>query len=247
MKNLHNEILEYLYYNDSGKYINLYEEFADKNITKKQIKKIVDDLSEYIEKESVYETRGILTLDDFSRTKKSTELNVRINQKGRERYEKIRNENKKIGINKKIALFTLLGVIITIIIFITPIIIDTYKDRNKVIPVISLIIDNKTNKEISVSNRQNFYLWFPGNPKHIIGKYKIINNNKSEIIKLPKGKTNISAKIINNDKFFKYFKAEEFTISFSIKYKNGLEISDEFLPFNKESLNKYFTKIIINK
>jgi hypothetical protein len=249
MKNLHNEILKYLYNNDTGKYIDLYAKFAKGKITKKRIDEISNDISDYIEKESVYESRGLLLLDSCSPNdcEKSTKLNVRINQKGRERYENIWHETKTHDINKKIALFTFIGVLVTALIFLTPNIVREINKRDAIIPLISLRINNNTDKEISIFHLQDFYLWFPGSADHMVGEYDILDKDKDDIIKLPKGTSYFSAKVFDNEKYFSFFKSQEYSISLSIRTDNGLTISDDLMPFSTESLNKYTTVVNIDE
>ncbi|HEX9059750.1 MAG TPA: hypothetical protein VF941_06200, partial [Clostridia bacterium] len=144
MKDIHNKILKYLYNNDTGNYVDLYAKFEGKKIDKERLQQVAKDLNEYLERESIYENRGILILDDsaINNHNELTNLNVRINQKGRERYENIWNKEKAQSTNKKIAFFTLAGVVVALLVACIPNISKVLNKENEDIPRISLKINN---------------------------------------------------------------------------------------------------------
>lgn len=246
LKNLHNAILKYLYINDNGDFIDLYSRFVKGKITKKRVNEIIVDLNDYLEKERPSEKQIIEVPRNItsSHIYLQAKLNVRINQKGREKYENFKNGIIAENINKRIALFTLMGVLVSVLISFTPSIINEIHKKAEVIPAITLKINNSTQSEISFFHYQDFYLWFPGDEAyHLVGKYEIINNNDN--IKLPSGVSYITAKVLDNGKYYNYLKTSEYSISFSIRSNNGLNISDDLLPFSVEAINKYAPEIII--
>ena len=242
---MHNAVLRYLYDNDTGKYHDLYLKFAGRKVTVKRLNEIIKDIREYVDQESVYEYRGLLTLDvePISDGKEFAELNVKINQKGREKYESTWNEKKTRNINKRIAAFTLIAAFMGALPFLIPIVIDAVKSQMDIIPIIKLHVDNRSGGDMTLFNLQDFFLWRQNHCT--IGRYEIINKNDTII--LHKGITILSAKIINSKTYFPYLNSKECDISLSIRNLDGLYISDDFLPFNVENIKKYYTEIVIEK
>ncbi|HEX9063215.1 MAG TPA: hypothetical protein VF941_23830, partial [Clostridia bacterium] len=105
---------------------------------------------------------------------------------------------------------------------------------------------NNTNEVINISHLEDFYLWPPGSINPYIGKYDIITKSGDEFIKLPKGSSLVSAKIIDKDNYISFYKSQKYSISLSIRTDKGLIISKDDLPFNSSSLKKYITEININ-
>ena len=249
MMSLTNKVLRYLYRNDTGDYLDLYAKFVDRDITKKRIDGIVKDLSEYVDEESVYENRGILVIgeDVPGNSLPLEKLNVRINQKGREKFESIWNESKILKINRKTALIAFVGVVVTALSILAPIYFSSKKNNKEVLPLVSLRINNKTVSEIRVFNLQDFYMWYPGSATHQIGRYKIISKEDKDVIKFKPGITAVSAKILDNTKYLQYYKSNEYELSFTIRYSGGLIFSDSVIPFNNESIAKYYLTIVIDR
>jgi hypothetical protein len=250
MRNIHNEILKYLYENDSDKFIDLYVSYLFKETTKERIDKAVEDLKKYIEKENINESNPKVMLKNSTSAavKSLYKLNVRITQQGRERYEKIMNEEKTHKLSNKSVLITLLGIILaTLSTLFGPQVLDSIRTRKQNIPSIIIHINNKTDKDIQISRLQDFYLWFPGSARHLIGKYSISNEGNSDILTIPPGTTVRECRVINNKYFYKYLETGEYDLSLFIKKITGeLNISDGSIPFATKSLEKYYVSINID-
>lgn len=96
--NLSNRILKFLYNHGDGNFVDVYAYFVKGEITKENIDRICKDMNDYIETEHVYEQRGMRSLISNTREENNIPevLRVRINQKGRERYEDILNKKNII-------------------------------------------------------------------------------------------------------------------------------------------------------
>jgi hypothetical protein len=250
MKNLHDQVLQYLYNNDTGRYVDLYAKFVKGKVTRARVAEIANDLREYIQQDSIYEHWGVLAEGDPAEHTEGEwpELNAKINQKGREKHQATWNEIKTRNINKRIATFTLLAVMAGALPFLIPMAVGAIRARAEVIPLVRVHIDNKSPTEVKAFYLQEFYMWLPGSGRYRVGKYAVVTEDMKDEITMQPGTTVVSAKILDNKTYFPYFESKECDISLTIRDDKGaLVISDDMLPFNSESIHKYYTTITIRE
>ena len=111
MKNIQVKILKYFINNDNGEYIE-YDSLISK-YGKEKIIKNINDLGNYLETESIYKYRGIITTD--SKINKDHVLKAQITQEGREYYYKSKCQIGSLRIQKWLLWWTIVLVIIGII------------------------------------------------------------------------------------------------------------------------------------
>lgn len=257
----HLRILKYLFDKDNGDFLDVTKAFDEKNLpSEERIEHIYSDLKDYIEIESIYNHRGILTLED-NEIIKTPLLKARIRQAGRDYYLEQKNNNISITINKRNLWIAIALLVIAFLTFYFTVINPISNKTKQVIvdesnfpdPVVCL--KNNTNDTVYFYNRQNFIMWFPettfGEAPNLTGKYEFIIDS-SQIIGgllfiLPGAETKLGLKIENKNKFFYYFNQNENDITLWLRTSNGQLFSSTIMPFNKKWISQYCLEIKIEE
>ena len=171
MKRLDHEILRYLYKNDTGEFIDIYKVFLNNRTTVMQIDNVLDGLNNYIDIESIYNYRGVIILGENESINDETRLflKVKINQKGREKYENDSNASISSRTSKRTTVFALIGLVITVLGLFGVQQIRIRNMQKEIIPSITINIKNLTDEDKKVNNIQDFWLWYPGSSLHKVG------------------------------------------------------------------------------
>lgn len=259
--NNHFRILKYLFEKDNGEFLDVTKAFKNNKCPKRErIEQIYDDLNEYIETESIYNYRGIITLND-KEIPKTPLLKARINQSGRDYYLEQKNKSISITISKRNLWIAGVLLVISLLTFYFTII-NPLNFRSSEIeinetnfpnPVVCL--ENKTTDTVYFYTRQDFILWFPetvyGEAPNVTGKYEFIIDT-SQMINglpyiLPNSKMQLAINIENKSKFYNYFLQNENELMIWLRTTPYSLYSSTNLPFNKKWLSQYCLALIIEE
>jgi len=256
----HLRILKYLFEKDNGEFLDVTNAFSIKNTPRRErIEQIYIDLHKYIETESIYNYRGLASLED-KEIPETPLLKARIKQDGRDYYIEHKNKNISITISKRNLWIAIALLVIAALTFYFTVV-NPINNRIKKVridetnfPNPVLCLKNNTKDTVYFYSRQNFILWFPetvlGGAPNLTGKYEFIDTsnmiNGLHYIS-PAAEIKIGLKIENKNKFYYYFTQNENDLMLWLRTSNGKLHYSTTLPFNKKWISQYCLGINIEE
>ncbi len=232
-KNPTDQIIKYLYKNDTGYFIDK-DEISEKLNSNEEI--YIDNIIDDLESREYVETNRRLPGIDYPPELK-VKPGVRIAQKGREYYK----ENLKKGRQSLISYLTLLiGCLTFWFLYLQPMVCK----EKKIIPVFDFKIINKTKNKIDLHKLNELKIWLPAGKdrNYETAEYEIQNMNEIDSL-ISDQSRNFKGKILNENRYFEYFKNGD--CDFTISLNNSRENISNHLPFTKVSITEDTLKLII--
>ena len=75
----------------------------------------------------------------------------------------------------------------------------------------------------------------------------ITDNNQDNITVASGEALRLSVVIVNNDKYYNYYKSGDYTISVALDINDKYYPSKYVIPFNEDGLNDYYDKIVLEE
>lgn len=250
MKNIDDEVLEYLYHNNDGEFKDVSNILKNSSVDRKRLEKAYGDLKGYIETESVYNYRGVRILGNSESTEKKTPiLKVRITRKGKEYYENKKHKKSTYAILRRNSLIKIITAAIAVVTFLLAFF---YSDIKKtIVPNFKINIRNTTTDTLIFYSRNEFTICKDITSPKLKGKYTIINNERklmdSTIIIFPKKDIILTGKILNVEEVAKYYKQENCEIIFGIKDSREKYHFSDGIPFSENGFSTFHFIIKIVK
>jgi len=127
--------------------------------------------------------------------------------------------------------------------------------ENTSIPQIAMKFFNSTNSTVSLVPINEFILWLPQGVSNyapnIAGKmemkvYKNTDSLISQIVIKSKDSLLVLVKILNEKKFYRYYKADDCDIDFMIRKTNGQFVENNPFPFREKYILSGYIPVKIN-